>query len=209
MSFASTSSTTFQNNFTQSFILQQCLRSHPYFADAVEDNFEQAYSHIFCAFADEYETKFPVPIQVQVINPLTTPLCPFLFPQFSCPLFQTFKNFASSEVLSEKNIVCVLFNYIAAGWETVVRVVTILLKMRAEASVFAQVLGQIEVNLTLLPFQNWSQNWYESVFSAPRSRRVPSLLPLDNDSLLAGRRSSRLDSWSVLPFLFARLMELN
>jgi len=48
----------------QALISQQCPRSHPYFADAVEDNFEQAYSHIYCSFADEYETKFPVPIQV-------------------------------------------------------------------------------------------------------------------------------------------------
>jgi len=37
----------------QALILQQCPRSHPYFADAVKDNFEQAYSHIYCSFADE------------------------------------------------------------------------------------------------------------------------------------------------------------
>jgi len=49
---------------SSALVLQQCPRSHPYFADAVKDNFEQAYSHIYCSFADEYETKFPVPIQV-------------------------------------------------------------------------------------------------------------------------------------------------
>jgi len=48
----------------QALILQQYPRSHPYFTDAVKDNFEQAYSHIYCSFAGEYETKFPVPIQV-------------------------------------------------------------------------------------------------------------------------------------------------
>jgi len=42
----------------QALILQNSSRSHLYFADAVEDNFEQAYSHIYCSFADEYETKF-------------------------------------------------------------------------------------------------------------------------------------------------------
>jgi len=54
--------------------LQQCPRSHPYFADAVEDNCEQAYSHIYCSFADEYETKFPVPIQVSGDQSITNTL---------------------------------------------------------------------------------------------------------------------------------------
>nr|XP_036677350.1 uncharacterized protein LOC118878459 isoform X2 [Drosophila suzukii] len=69
----------------QALILQQCPRSHPYFADAVEDNFDQAYSHIYCSFADEYETKFPVPIQVSGDQSINNTLVPIPVPTIQLP----------------------------------------------------------------------------------------------------------------------------
>jgi len=80
----------------QTLILHQCPRSHPCFADAVKDNFEKAYSHIYCSFGDEYETKFPVPVQVsgdQSINNtlVSTPVSTIQLPKL--PVRRFFRKF--------------------------------------------------------------------------------------------------------------------
>jgi len=95
MSFASTSSTSFQNNFTQ--IIKRSFYS--YVHDCIHIlrmllNFEQAYSHIYCSFADEYETKFRVPIQVsgdQSINNtlVSTPVSTIQLPKLAGHLFMS------------------------------------------------------------------------------------------------------------------------